>query len=224
MLTPNALDTEFVRLLEKAQFGAQNKANLLLTWGGFRPTCAVELVVSCRTEEEMAVFLTEEEIAAATRVVRRSGLHYLVKPIEKVEGQYTTRAELDREKTYVEERIDVLVARSREDLAVLNKYWGTSNDKMIGKALGFPPTAIDAFIGKRKRLKRDSLPQSIRESDALAFSAYALSKDNWREEVAEGKRRAEFVKRNSPEIYRAVMRIYLTPGGVPARVVSSSAC
>ena len=103
----------------------------------------------------------------------------------------------------------VLIGRSKEDLDILIQALQTKSDELLGKAFGFPKTAIEAFTGKREKLDISALPQETRESDAVLFSSPFLSKDNWREEIKQGQRDADFIKKISPIIYEEMKTVSL---------------
>ena len=78
-------------------------------------------------------------------------------------------------------------------------------DKAIGMVLGFPETAIEAFIGERRALSRKKLPDDVRKSESVRFCDFMLSEDNWQEEIKQGQRYADFIKKVSPKIYQEFM-------------------
>lgn len=80
-------------------------------------------------------------------------------------------------------------------------------DEEMGSAFGYPPTAIEAFVGKRKKLNIKKLSKEIRESEAILFLSPTLSADNWREEIKQGQIWADFIKKVSPKIYKERMRL-----------------
>jgi len=83
----------------------------------------------------------------------------------------------------------------------LERALKSNSDEMVGKAFGFPPTAIEAFVGKREVLDRQSLPLDIQHSDGVLFSSPTLSRDNWQEEIKRGQLYGEFIKKISPKLY-----------------------
>ncbi|HRY82989.1 MAG TPA: hypothetical protein P5099_03870 [Candidatus Moranbacteria bacterium] len=200
------LAAEFVELIEKSKLKIDDKVNFILTKGGLKPASVIELPTKLQTQEETKEFFKEDDIKEIINLVKKSGLEYYIGKKEIVEGTYRTKNEPEVEKYSKGEQLNIFISNSKENLDLLTKSWGTTDQEAIGKALGFPPTAVEAFVGKRETWFDEDIPDEIREGEAVIFLTPALSKDNWEEEIKEGKKRAEFVKRNSPEIYNTIIK------------------
>jgi len=109
-----------------------------------------------------------------------------------------------------------LVAETKEELEQLEKKLRIKSpkskskklyDRQIGLAFGYPPTAVEAFVGKRKQLDITTLPEKIRFSDAMLFSSPTLSANNWQKEIKQGQVYADFIKSVSPAIYEKMIEI-----------------
>lgn len=73
----------------------------------------------------------------------------------------------------------------------------------MGLALGFPKSAVDAFSETSKNtVLASSLDPEIRFSETAKFAQFALSKDNWSEEIAVAQEWLDVLKETSPLIYR----------------------
>lgn len=182
---------EEIERIEKSEMKIDDKVNFLLTRGGLKP--ASEMWVTTKTEHEDGKVDHRErkKILEILDIIKESGLIYRLK------GK-----EIEDQKVYKHEHIRVLVARSQKDMEFLEKTLESDSDKEIGKAFGFPPTAVETFVGKRKRLDRRSLPSNIQKSDGVLFSSPTLSEDNWQEEIKQGERYGQFIKKLSPKIYK----------------------
>lgn len=198
------LDAEFIESVEKSKLEIDDKVNFLLTKGGLKPASVMELPIKLQTQEEIKEFFKEDEIDDIINLVKKSGLEYHIGEKMVVEGTYGTKD--GQRKSSRGEKIEIFIAQSKENLASLVKSWGTEDQEAIGKALGFPPTAVEAFVGKRENWFREDVSKEIRESESITFLTPVLSRDNWREEIKEGEKRAEFIKRNSPEIYATIVK------------------
>lgn len=96
----------------------------------------------------------------------------------------------------------ILIGRTQKDLDFLIEAQKSKDSELLGKAYGFPPTAVEAWVGKRKKLNVKKLPKEVRESEAILFSSPTLSVDNWQKEIEQGQRDADYIKGISPFIYR----------------------
>lgn len=199
------LDFEFVESVEKSKMELDDKINFLLTKGGLKPASIIELPIRLQTQEEVKEFFKEKEIDEIIELVKKSGLECHIGEKRIAEGSYRTKDEPEIERHSKGEHRDIFIASSKEKLDALMNSWYTEDQEAIGKALGFPPTAVEAFVGKRETWFDENIPNEIRESAAVTFLTPTLSKDNWQEEMKEGDKRARFIKRNSPKIYAEIM-------------------
>ncbi|HBM45998.1 MAG: hypothetical protein UT05_C0001G0025 [Parcubacteria group bacterium GW2011_GWF2_38_76] len=77
-------------------------------------------------------------------------------------------------------------------------------DKVIGKSLGYPETAIQAY-SERKLKKISALPEEIRKSEYIKFLNFQLSEDHWQDEVEDVKKRAKLIKEVDETFYRKII-------------------
>ena len=96
---------------------------------------------------------------------------------------------------------DILVAGNDGDLGFLDLAIN-NGEELLGTALGFPESAVEAYVGKREKLNKKELPDEVKKSDAFRFCNFVLSADNWQEEIKQGQEYADLVKEVSPNIYR----------------------
>lgn len=202
---PTGINPELVEAVEGSKIDIGDKVNLLLVGAGMKPASNFELLV--RSGEN--VFLGKGDLEKIKSIMNESGLVFEVHEIEND----------------IESKMQILFGRSREELERLAEIVKNlpnpkqvesgeySKDQMReiylaqGAAYGYPQSAIEAFVGKGggERLNVGDLPAEIRESDAFIFSVFALSKDNWQEEIKQGKAWADYIKSVSPGIYREMM-------------------
>lgn len=201
------INPELARKVEKSKMEVDDKINLLLTKGGLKPASVIELPVWLETKEKKREFLSESDIKEILDLIKESGLEFNIGKKEIIKGSYRTEEEPDLEKFSRAERIEIMIAGSKDNMKLLKKCWGTEDHEAIGKALGFPQTAVEAFIDKRESFLLDDMPKEIQESDGVLFLTPNLSKDNWQEEIKEGEKRAEFIKKISPKIYEERKKI-----------------
>ena len=196
------ITSEEVERVEKSKMTIDDKINLLLTKGGLKPASEILLVIRTRDDEGLTEHMSEEEVQEALDIIQKSGLSYRFRDRETIQEPYRTKKEPKIQRFYTREQIKILVGLSSEELEFLERALKSKSDEMLGKAFGFPPTTIEAFVGKRKVLNRRSLPPDIKHSDGILFSSPTLSRDNWQEEIKQGQRYGEFIKKLSPILYK----------------------
>lgn len=212
------LSPKFIKEVEKSKLAIDDKVNLLLTTAGLKPASEINLFIK---EEDIGKSLTqrmsEEEIKQAISAIEKSGVLFKLgeRKIDEYEyeemedpGKFTGKK--GRRKT---EYISILVGHNEENLHKLEKALqgaeklGKTDPEKFGLALGFPPTAVEAFVGKREPINIVDLPREVWESDAALFSTPTLSKDNWKEELKTGQARSDFIKSTSPAIYEEMAKV-----------------
>jgi hypothetical protein len=52
-----------------------------------------------------------------------------------------------------------------------------------------------------------SLPEEVRDDDAMAFLNFRLSRGHWQEELKEVKKRAEVIRMTTPELYEKIVAL-----------------
>ena len=99
-----------------------------------------------------------------------------------------------------------MIGRTQQELDDLVYAWGHGDDTLIGRALGFPETAVANYHNKAKLLDEKALEGEItqEEREELALASFRLSADNWKEELRQIKPRADFIRRVSPKLYNKI--------------------
>lgn len=192
---------EVLERIKKSKIEIDDKINLLLTKRGLKPASEILLVIKTWHDEGLTEHMSEEDVQEALSVIQALGLPYRLGERKTVEEPYSTEDEPDRQKFFRRDQMNILVGRTPEDLVFLERALKSNSDEMLGKAFGFPPTAVEAFVGKRETLDRQSLPSDVQRSDAVLFSSPMLSRDNWQQEVKQGQLYGEFIKNVSQKLY-----------------------
>lgn len=108
-----------------------------------------------------------------------------------------------------QEFVDVLIAHSETDLNRLKGALSAGDsDENLGLALGYPATAVEAYMGKRPALDKRQLAEDIKNSEAYPFIEFVISKDNWQEELKVADAWARAVKKNSPTLFEEKMNTF----------------
>jgi len=93
------------------------------------------------------------------------------------------------------------VARDKAALDRLDAADREDNKKEIGLALGYPATAVEAFLEQDVK-DTDDLPFNLKSSEAMDFLFFRLSKEHWTEEFETVKRWQEMIRDNFPNFYK----------------------
>ncbi len=196
------ISPEIVEELEKSNLTPDGKVNLLLTKAGLKPASEIDLVI--RTEDEEGAFqnMEEEEVEKNLEIVKDLNIPCKIGERKVHQEEYETEEEPGVKKEQTREKIDILIGHTQEDLDRLIKAEKSDSDELLGEAFGYPSTVVEAFVEEREKLDLKDLPEEIRRGDAVLFSSPTLSESNWREEIKQGQRYADFIKEKSPKIYQ----------------------
>lgn len=203
------ISPEFVKKIEDSKLTVDDKVNLILTKAGFKPATELFLTIKNWDGEKVFEHMSEDDVKKIIEIVKESGLPNAIGGRKIVAQQFEMLDGTTRFSTF--DQMHILIGRSEEELEALKaafprgEYEEAEDPEAFGKALGYPPTAVEAFVGKRERIDIKSLPKEVQESDAMLFSSPTLSADNWQEEIRQGKRNADFIRSLSPKIYEEMV-------------------
>lgn len=80
---------------------------------------------------------------------------------------------------------------------------GNEHDRELGILLGYPETAVDAFV-KHESMQLKDVPKEIDDSGISRFTNFVFSKDHWRDELEVLKGQIKSVKDVLPDLYESV--------------------
>lgn len=114
------------------------------------------------------------------------------------------------------ENTKFFIGRSLEDATALFDAYSLPYDKDYdfhrkrGRALGYPDTAVEAFIKYQQgdtnaALDAKNIPQ-LEGNDIVKFIGFRLSSDQWREEVAEIQKQVAMLKEHAPQLYQQILK------------------
>lgn len=196
-----------------------NLADVLLVWRGLKP--ATDVVIGREWEVGAAgQGLDADELYGAKAAMEQAGL-----AVVEGEDESGTMDDGEGRPRYAYAQRRCFVAREPQIAERLKRAHDEGDERTFGELVGFPPTAVDAYVGSEqgrggKLLDPVDLPAVVRESESMAFAQYRLSKEHWREEIGTARRWAEEVKRVSPHLYAEIVRDYRAtrtgPAGLPS--------
>jgi hypothetical protein len=155
-----------------------------------------------------------EQGAQETRITPQKW-HYIDQLLSNLGLVYTTRTCLN-DTMFVQpkdgrhlwvERGDVFIARKISNARELADAVERKDDDSIGRLLGFPESAVIAYVAK------DTIPLDQRPSftndishEEMKFLNHMVSKDNWQKEISYLPIFASDIKRISPAIYKQCIK------------------
>ncbi len=109
---------------------------------------------------------------------------------------------------YAEPNNDTLISigHTPEDAAHIERAMHQDDDSNLGEALGYPPTAVAAFIEKKSLLTSEQQQQLDIDPSLKPFVGYRLSANNWETELATAEAWRDHIKSSDPELYEAVIQ------------------
>src|SRR3989344_3823675 len=201
------IDPEILEKVEGLNLDLNQKGELLLVEGGVKPATLVDFDVRIWQEgEEPFVLKTEEDVKKFFETINQ--MNVLSQAIQREIRTEKHRQKIQGKRTWVNTYHDhtgALIGSTGENLNRLVEAIASGNHESIGGALGYPPTAIEAFAGKRTRLDLKKIPREILLGDGMTFVTPTLSQDNWENEIKTGEQYAQFLKKESPELYKLIM-------------------
>lgn len=173
---------------------AIDKANILMVLSGDKPSMHTGFFSDDTAIGKNLPEKYLEERAAFSKIVTDLGLKYQlqIKHLEK---------EINGVASWVEWAV-FCIAKDLDTAIELCNARENWNEEKEGALLGFPKTAVDAFIHDTM-LDIDDTPLSTEHvsAEAMKFLNHRLSKEHWEEEVKYLPDFARNVMRISPEIY-----------------------
>jgi hypothetical protein len=98
---------------------------------------------------------------------------------------------------------DILLASSQEILDELKQTNSYEHHERYGQLMGYPQTAIDAFLGKggAERLSREEIDNLLEGFPKGIGMNFIFSKKHAQEELLEAKRKIKILAQKAPELF-----------------------
>lgn len=165
---------EKVKEIEQLPLGTNQRAELILVLLGLKPATNVQL------------YPWDGSPLAIKNTLGQLGFHAKVMEREKFS------------KNMVQEYAVSLDEKTAEKLALLNP---AKDHEEFGKLMGFPKTAIHAYLNKEELLERESRP----EDNNIIFS-FGLSKNHWKKEIELLRTWSNAIKEYAPDLFKELRR------------------
>lgn len=186
-------EKSFVERIEKLDFWDDQRTNLILSWKGLKP--ANDFIIGFKyparsdTELESLCVQTEELFSdLGLLYVRNNNFQH------DDEGMR-----------------NYFIAKNKENLTAIQNsdYEKRANAEQTGRLLGFPQTAIEAYIqGDEFLMRTEDFPTGIRREEYMAFLSFRLSKAHWQDEIFIIKKWAEEIKNTDLVLYNREVKEY----------------
>lgn len=171
-----------IRIIESLDCRAGEKADTILVLLGLKPAT------------DFSLFVNDENPDSIKRKLKGAGLFF--DEIEKPpfeDKKITAKLALAKE-----QHIASLVAFLFRDVK--------RNHKELGIYMGYPITAVEAFIGLREKIEDEKFEKIFKDHNIpQQIMGFLLSKDNWQEEIKTAEKWCEALKLRAPEFYKKVI-------------------
>lgn len=208
------LRKEEVETIENLSISIFEKMDLLLTKIGYKKICDVKIVTEVWYEGEVEKSLDYDKVEEIKNKIKELGMEI---DISEEKEEITTEYEDDdvnednaHLKTGINKTnkyLDISIAKNKTARDEYVEALRSQDHFKMGESFGFPKTAISAFLDESKAIRRENLPEQIKNDDVYYFITFrVLSKDHWQDEVNLVRKWQKAVKKNSPKIYEEYLK------------------
>jgi Mg/Co/Ni transporter MgtE len=163
------IQKEMIRSIESLSIGSIQRANIILVYLGLKP--ATEIDIYTHNDSAEKVISAIEAIGLKTKIKREF-------------------------KQKDKDVIRISVASNQENLEKLEKVDPSKDHEEYGRLMGYPETAIGAFLNKEKKLEYNHY---LDDEDLVFF--ITMSKEDHGEEVKTLKKWSNAIKEHAPDLY-----------------------
>lgn len=204
---------EQIETIEDIPVDPFEKVELILVRKGFKMATDIELTGNVWKIQEDSKQINKTRLKKVEESLKKAGYTYKTSDPEIEEiisiKEGIPEEEIKPEHESIEEKrekITITIAEDQKDLDEYLEIIKNDSDKNMGKAYGFPESAIKAYLesddNNSRLISRKDLPEEIRKQEWSLFASFMMSKDKWKEELETVKKWAETVNRISPKIYK----------------------
>lgn len=169
-----------INLLKNIKCGIDPRANMVLVLLGLKPATILDL------------FTWNEDVDSVKNKITEVGLFY-----DDIENPPF----LNKKRTA---KLTVGSTKELATKAAIGFRNPKDNHEKLGEYMGYPKTAIEAFLGKTKRYDEYfGDDQEIFDSKEIPMGifGFALSKDNYKEEIKVAEEWVHALKKAAPDLY-----------------------
>jgi len=150
---------------------------------------------------EVILVLLGEKPAVEMYITNKDNASKAVEDLRNI-GLFAEISEKPRE-YHNPDSADILVANSQEILDELKQTNSYEHHERYGELMGYPKTAVDAFIGKdgAERLSTEEQKKLLDIMPDILGGTFAFSKEHANEELAVIKRKIKLLAQKAPELF-----------------------
>lgn len=150
---------------------------------------------------EVILVLLGEKPAAEMYITNKDDAPNVLEDLRSI-GLFAELSEKPREYNNPDSA-DILVASSQDVLEELKQTHANEHHRRYGELMGYPDTAIDAFLGENgaERLSKEEQDKLLDIMPDVLGGTFAFSKEHADEELAVAKRRIKLIAQKAPELF-----------------------
>jgi len=189
-----------IEMIEKSPLFYQEKKDLVLSYLNEKPASWIDVSERYKQTEK-----NEDEILNQLELKRDE----IRKILDKTGFVYEVEKFKIKERTMYNAGYNFIIARNSEDLSRLKRGLKRGDTKEIGLSIGYPETAVEAFINKKvldyNKLPKEESKRLIKEKTSK-FLDFRLSKNNWQEELNLVRRQQKLIEKKFPNFYKQITK------------------
>lgn len=170
-----------------------DKANILLVGDGVKPSMHTALFSDPVDRKLPLIHVNDDDVQELLSIIKNFGL------------SYSTDASIFENEKYHYDRFVITVSQDQSVAESLMAAKTKLDEYKEGILLGFPETAVRAFInGNMLEYDDETELREYLSHDEYEFLNHRVSKDNWKNEVAYLPTYVDTIRRLSPAIFKQV--------------------
>jgi hypothetical protein len=194
------MDNKKQELIEDLPLSADHLIYLVLIVSGKKPAAWLQYGSDVWREGDTPQYVAPQKRALIDSSLQKLGVAYKIESRATDAGLAQTSAGRRR----YHELLDIFVAKDDAALQSLLSARKAKDWRGLGTALGYPATAVAAFLTDDK-LPVDDLPLEVQLSETAQFIGFMLSKDHWKDELQQVEEWVKTIKQNSEIVYNAYL-------------------
>jgi len=189
---------ERIKSIERSPFPLTDRLNLVLAYAQQKPTTLVS-VYSFVNPKTRVSNLSEKTIRQAKKSITMAGLAYHANERETIRCRNWNGGG-----THDVDLVEMIAGKDSRTVDAAMQAYEEGNERAMGRYLGFPETAIQAYLGERQPFMGVIAPAN---HPIDMFTGFVFSRDHWKEEFCDTSVRwHDTVKRLSPALYREAIK------------------